>query len=158
MSKENTIAFKYVGINVRTTKNAVFIDKAGFTNFLLPITITTQRKQNECKPLDEKEMRDFRSVSDQISLLAGISWPDLSFENCILSTLQTKATVKDLIRANKVLSSAKNHKYKIKFSKLNQANLSLAVFHDTSFRNLLHGYVKGVSKCFLMTVLEIVTH
>ena len=103
-------------------------------------------------------MRDFRSVIDQISLLAGISWPDLSFENCILSTLQTKATVKDLIRANKVLSSPKNHKYKIKFSKLNQANLSLAVFHDASFRNLLHGYVKGVSKCFLMTVLEIVTH
>ena len=45
----------------------------------------------------------------------------------------------DLIRANKILSSAKNHEYEITFSKLNQANLSLAVFHNASFGNLLGG-------------------
>ena len=69
----------------------------------MPITITTQRKQNKGKPLDEKEMQDFRSVIGQVRWLAGISWPDLSFENCILSKSQTKATVNDLIRANKIL-------------------------------------------------------
>ena len=107
ISKENTTTFKYIVINVRTTKNTVFIDQKGYTNSLLPITITTQRKQNKGKPLDEKEIQDFRTVIGQISWLAGISRPDLSFENCTLSTSQTKATVNDLIRGNKISSSAK---------------------------------------------------
>ena len=52
-------------------------------------------------------MKDFRIVTGLVSWLAGISRPDLSFENCIVSMMQTKATVNDLNRANKVLSSAK---------------------------------------------------
>ena len=90
-------------------------------------------------------MKDFRIVTGLVSWLAGISRPDLSFENCIVSMMQTKATVNDLNRANKVLSSAKNHEYEITFSKLNQANLFLAVFHDTSFGNFWMEVVKKVS-------------
>ena len=33
ISKENTAAFKYIGINFRTTKNTVFIDQKGYTQF-----------------------------------------------------------------------------------------------------------------------------
>ena len=142
ISKENTTAFKYIGINVRTSKNAVFIDQKGYTNSLLPITITTQRKQNKGKPLNEKEMQDFRSVIGQTSWLAGISRPDLSLENCILSTLQTKATVNGFIRANKGLNSPKNNESEIKFSKLSQTNLSLSVFH-VSFGNLFDAGSQG---------------
>ena len=32
IAKEDTIAFKYIGTNVRTTKNAVFIDQNGYAN------------------------------------------------------------------------------------------------------------------------------
>ena len=49
ISKENTTALKYIGINVRTTKNAVFVDQKGYSDSLLPITITTQYKQNKGK-------------------------------------------------------------------------------------------------------------
>ena len=52
ISKENTKAFEYISINVRATKRAVFIDQKGCTNFLLPITITSQHKQSKGKPLD----------------------------------------------------------------------------------------------------------
>ena len=119
----------------------------------MPITINTQHKQNKGKASDEKKkkkkMQDLKSVTGQISWLAGISRPYLSFENCILSTSQTKATVNDLIRANKILSSAKNHEYEITFSKLNQANLPLAVFDDASFRNLLDRSSEGGFIVFL---------
>ena len=67
-----------------------------------------------------------------------------------MSISQTKATVNDLIRANKILSSAKNHEYEIRFSKLNQANLPLAVFDDTSFRNLLGRGSEGGFIVFLV--------
>ena len=56
-----------MSINVRATKDAVSIDQKGYTNSLLPITITSQHKQKKSKPLDEKEMQDFRSIIVQIS-------------------------------------------------------------------------------------------
>ena len=87
----------------------LLIRKATQTPYYQPIT--NHRKQKIGKALDQKEMQDFKSVIGQISWLARISQPDLTFENCILSTSQTKATVNDLVRANKVLRSAKNHEY-----------------------------------------------
>ena len=45
MPKENTSSFRCVGINVRTTKNAVFVDQKGYTNFLLPIGHSSRIQQ-----------------------------------------------------------------------------------------------------------------
>ena len=143
ISKEHNTAFKYLGINVRITKDAAFIDQNSYTNSLLPIAVSSQLKQNKDESLNEKEMQDLRSIIGQINWLAGVSRPDLSFENCILSTSQSKATVNDLIRANKAINSAKRHEYEIKFSKLDQTSISLAVFHDASFGNLLDGGSQG---------------
>ena len=50
-----------------------------------------------------------------------------------------ETTGDDLNRANKALTSAKKHAYGIIFLELDHSNLSLAVFHDASFRNLLDG-------------------
>ena len=150
ISKEHNTAFKYLGVNVRITKDAAFIDQNSYTNSLLPIAVSSQLKQNKDKSLNEKEMQDLRSIIGQINWLAGVSRPDLSFENCILSTSQSKATVNDLIRANKALNSAKRHEYEIKFSKLDQTSISLAVFHDASFGNLLDGGSQGGFIVFLV--------
>ena len=42
MPKENTASFKCVGINVITTKNAVFVDQKGYTYSLLPMGHSSQ--------------------------------------------------------------------------------------------------------------------
>ena len=60
----------------------------------IPITISAQHTQNKNKLLNKKEMQALRSVIGQISWLAGISLPDLSFEKCVLSTSQTRTTEK----------------------------------------------------------------
>ena len=58
--------------------------------------------------LSKNDIQDLRSTIGQISWLVSIPEPNLSFENCVMSTSQTKATWHDLIRANKPLNSAKN--------------------------------------------------
>ena len=63
---------------------------------------------------------------------------------CILSISETKATVNDLIRANTILNSAKKSWIWNTFCRLNQANLSLAVFLDASLRYLLDGGSQGL--------------
>ena len=55
ISKENTSAFKYISINVRTTKNTVLLIRKVTRKSLLLITITTQHKLNKGKLLDEKK-------------------------------------------------------------------------------------------------------
>ena len=45
MPKENTASFKCIGINVRTTKNAVFVDQKGYINSLLPMGHSSQIQQ-----------------------------------------------------------------------------------------------------------------
>ena len=150
ISKENNTAFKYIGINVKITRDAIYINQRNYTNSLLPINISQERKKNKDTSLNKKEMHDLRSIIGQINCLSGISRPDLSFENCIMSTSQTKATGHDLIRANKVLTAAKNHEYEIKFSKLDQTSLSMAVFNDASFGNLIDGGSQGGFIVFLV--------
>ena len=45
MPKENTASFKCIGINVRTTKNAVFVDQKGYINSLLPMGHSSRIQQ-----------------------------------------------------------------------------------------------------------------
>ena len=52
------------------------------------------------------------------------------------------------------MTSAKRHEYGIIFLELDRSNLSLAVFHDASFRNLLDGRSKGCFVVFLVDIHE----
>ena len=45
MPKENTPSFKCIGINVRTTKNAVFVDQKVYKNSLLPMGYSSRIQQ-----------------------------------------------------------------------------------------------------------------
>ena len=78
-----------------------------------------------------------------MSCLTGISCPDLFFKNWMMNTWQAKATITELIKANKVLTSSKNHQYKKTFSILAYTSLTLTVFQDASFRNMSDGRGQG---------------
>ena len=60
------------------------------------------------EPLNENELKPFRSVTGQLGWAARQTRPDIAFDCYELSSSVKHATIEDLLRANKVLSGAKS--------------------------------------------------
>ena len=94
--------------------------------------------------LTTKELQQYRTLIGQIGWLAGQTRPDLAFDVGNLSGCVKNATVKDVLRANKVLRKAKTENVKLKYSdKNNLKDVKFISYNDASFANLADGGSQG---------------
>ena len=102
------------------------------------------------EPLNENELKQFRSIIGQLRWAAGQTRPDIAFDCCELSSSVKHATIKDLLRANKVLSRAKSEPVVLTFKDMGDlATAKFVCFNDSSFGNLCDGGSQGGYVIFL---------
>ena len=77
--------------------------------------------------VDEKEM--IRTAVGQLTWLAGISRPEISFHVCVAACVSSSATVTDALHLNKVIKRIQSSASFITFPSLDFESISVRVLH-----------------------------
>ena len=127
------VPFKYVGIDINTDRVSLTINQQSYIDRIEETSITNRKHKS--KPFNEFEQSQFRAICGQLNWVASQLRPDLSFEVCRLSTSLNKATIDDLLHANKTVRKCKQRSVCLKFPQL-QKPFHLVAFCDASYANL----------------------
>ena len=108
------------------------------------IEIDKDRKACKNETLTSEELEQFRTLVGQLGWIAGQTRPDLSLETCFLSSRGAKASVEDLLKANKLLDKAKREAVTLNFGLSCQPEeFRIIAYNDASFGNLPDGGSQG---------------
>ena len=143
ISEENSEAFRYVGIEVFQDDQGVHIGQRKYTEELQEIKIDLSNKESNDRLITEDERKSLRSVVGQLNWLATQTRPDLSFSVSELGSNFKEATVKHLVKANKLVKRAKINACSLFFLKLDLTNLKVRCYADASFGKLRDGGSQG---------------
>ena len=131
IGKENSIAFTYLGLNLKQKVKEIQIDQVSYLQSIQPVFIS---KSRSC-----------RKQVGQLNWLGTQTRPDILFECCTLMSSIKDAKVSDQLRANKLLSRMKSDQVSIKlFDIVNTDKMKLIAYHDASYANLQDGNLKVV--------------
>ena len=136
VGSEHSSAFKYLGIKLEQNSNhTITLDQKVYIESLKLVEVSEDRLNNPSDLLTQDERKQLRSSMGQVNWAHSISRPDIGFSAGQIS-ISTKATVKDITEANKLIEHLKNTQTSILFPKLNLKNCYVKVFSDASYANL----------------------
>ena len=133
ISSECRSAFKYLGIDVTQTKEGIYLTQIQYLNELQEIKIDSTRRNHHNLPLTEVEISELRSVIGKLNWMATETRPDLSFSVSQLSSCIKRATINDLVKANKIVRKCKQYDVHLFYPKLNLDDLKVRCYSDASF-------------------------
>ena len=143
-------SFKYIGLNIETHDEGIFVDQNQYASSLRQITVSRERAMQKHSELSEKEKTSYRAAIGQLNWIATHSRPDVAFDVCELSSLAKQAKINDLLRLNKVIQRVIHDQHTIAFPKIQALDrCSLECFCDASFGNLSDGGSQGAYVVFL---------
>ena len=145
IGSEDSTPMKYLGNNIDQDEGAIYFSQEEYIKDVNPADLELNNDKN--RTLTDGEQRNYRAICGQLNWIASQSRPDLAFDVCQLSTKLNKATVRELIHANKVLRKAKE-KVVLKFMRL-KAPVHLLTYCDASYGNLPDGSSQGGYIIFL---------
>ena len=126
--------FKYTGINFRQWDDySIEYDQISYIEKISPISIDKGRKLQPNAPVTPEERSSLRSLVGALQYAAVHSRPDLSAKVGELQSAVCKATVEELITANKVLHEAKSNKVSLMVLPINPKAVTYCAFSDASF-------------------------
>ena len=144
VGKEDSITFQYCGIDLAEQDGCILLSQDQYADRLNAIDIGSDRALEKDADLTEVERTTLRSKVGQLMWLAHQSRPDILFDVTTIAVGIKRATVKDLLSANKVVNKARSSKLSITFQHLGPDNdLSLMVFTDAALGNLPEGGSQG---------------
>ena len=152
ISKEDSIAFKYIGIDLRQSSDkSICINQASYVQSINPIVVDQSRRLNKKDSLTKTEIRQLRGAIGQMNWLSGISRPEISYDVCEASTNLKNANVDSLLKMNKIIRNVKNDSSYIKVPRFSDLkDLQLCVYADASFANLPEGKSQGGHIIFIV--------
>ena len=143
--------FKYLGLNVRSSSNAIIVDQNEYAAALKSIPISQLRAGNKCMELTGKEKEEYRALIGQLSWLSTQTRPDIAFETCELHVSLKSATINDLTRLNKLVNRVKSSPLDIGFPKLGSLEAChIEAYCDASYANVQNGKSQGGFIIFVM--------
>ena len=150
VGKEENVAFNYTGLEIKHCgEEGITLQQQKYAQSLEVIDISKSRTLQKDASLDQRESDQLRSKIGQLLWLGRQSRPDIMYDTCMLASNFSKASVKDLLDANKVISRVKESKLVLKFQQLAEP-LQLVIFADASFANLPDGGTQGGHLILLM--------
>ena len=130
-------SFKYIGLNIETFDEGVYVDQCQYASSLKPMCLSRKRSMEKGSDLVEAEKSEYRALIGQLNWIATHSRPDVSFDVCELSTKIKNAKVEDVLRLNKVIERVTHDHMKVFFPRLQSLDAChLECFSDASFGNL----------------------
>ena len=148
VGKEETEAFKYLGIELEHKKGQIRMNQQKYIDGISFIDISKSRAPMKEAPLNDDERHILRSKIGQILWVAKQSRPDVIFDVCSLAGSLKDAKVEHLILANKIIRKIKSEKVQLKFQNLGTEPVFM-VYSDASFGNLSDGATQGGHMIFL---------
>ena len=142
----NSTPMKYLGMKIHQDKMKIVIDQKDYIDNTDEIVLSSSKDKD--RVLTNDEQHNYRAICGQLNWIASQSRPDASFDVCQLSTKLNKATVRDLLCANKAMKKIKSNDIKLRFNKLSSP-LHLVAYCDASYANLPNGASQGGMILFL---------
>ena len=137
IGSSGSAAFNYIGLNIDSHEDCIYVDQGQYINSLEPIKISRGRSRQKDSLLLDNEKTAFRSLVGQLNWITTNTRQDIAYEVCDLSTSYKTATVGDLLRMNKVIRLVKGEVMRLKFPRVhNLERCTIEVFSDASFGNL----------------------
>ena len=96
-------SFKYVGLNIISTREGITVDQLQYASSLQPITISRARAADKTSELSQSERDECRGVAGQLHWLTANTRPDLAYDTCEHSGSLKNATIEDLLKLNKLV-------------------------------------------------------
>ena len=144
VGSEQSEAFKYVGILMKQEEDrSIRISQGSYVESMKTIDISEERMNQKDEKLSPEERTKLRSVMGQINWVSNITRPDIGFSAGQISMSGSKATVSDMIAANKLVRNIKETQSSILFPKMNLKKAYLKVYTDASYANLVGGASQG---------------
>ena len=146
---ESELCFEYVGLHLSGSGSQILFDQ--LANVASIAKIELQENNNDPnRLLTADERTKFRALVGQLNWVSGQSRPDISFDVCEASTALKSPTVKDILRANKIVNKLKGCDVRLLFHVVgNLSECVLHVFADASYGNLPGGGSQGGYIVFL---------
>ena len=143
VSKQSEAMFKYIGIDLKQKEGCMTLSQRSYTQSVKEIKLPKIDASMKQQEVGSELRRAFRGVVGQISWVAGMSRPDAAFNACSLSTVQSKATYRDLFEANKAVRDLKSNDLDIIIPRMDLSTLNISVYSDASYGNLKDGGSQG---------------
>ena len=135
-SKDDT-DFVYVGWHMKQSKHSITVSQDNYIKKVENPDMAAYNKRNGEETLKDDEQSHFRKLVGNINWLAMNTRPDLCFDAMEMACNFGKARVKDIKRAGRILSKAKNRGMELRFNNLGDAKETvLMVCADGSYGKL----------------------
>ena len=144
-------SFRYIGVNITQDGDIIGLHQNDYIDSLGEIYLSRERASHRMSQLGKQELEEFRALVGQLNWLSTQTRPDVAYDVCELSTVVSKATVDDVIRANKVVKKVKQRNVTLQFKALDCSDgYTLECYSDASFGNLPGGGSQGGFVIFLV--------
>ena len=140
ISKENSEAFKYLGLEIYHDQNGIHVTQDTYSKDLIEIPVSPREKE---RSLNEPEVKQLREAIGQLSWLATQTRPELCFPVSQLSSNIKSATTNDIKKANKLIRTCKATDVHLFFPKLNLESIKVKGYTDASYGKLNDGGSQG---------------
>ena len=151
ISKSECRCFRFIGLNVIQTANAVQVDQNAYAKDLQPVILRPERALKKDAPLNEEEKKSLRSINGQLQWLSTHTRPDIAFDVCVSSNCGKSPTVENILHANKIVKKVQKDDVHICFPALGDPNQwKLIVYGDASHANLPSGALQGAYIIFIV--------
>lgn len=143
ISSECRSAFKYVGLEINQTKEGIYLSQKQYASEIEEVKIDNHRKKNLNLPLTDEETSELRAITGKLNWLATETRPDLAFTVSQLGSSRATATVKTLIKANKIVRRVKQHDTYMFFPKMDVDKMKVRCYADASHNKFEDGGSQG---------------
>ena len=135
-SKDDT-DFVYVGWHMKQSKHSITVSQDNYIKKVENPDMGANNRRDGEEMLKDEEQSHFRKLVGNINWLAMNTRPDLCFDAMEMACNFGKARVKDIKRAGRILSKAKNRGMELRFNNLGDAKETvLMVCADGSYGKL----------------------
>ena len=139
ISREETTAFKYLGVNIRNHNQYITLDQKEYVSSMQTELLPDDRLKPKSRLAEDCEKQVFKQGVGQLGWLTNMSRPEGAYMYCILSTIQSKPTMQDFILYKKAIRDLKSTDTNIRINKMNLDECVVSAFSDASFASLGNG-------------------
>eukprot|EP00435_Cladocopium_sp_Y103_P018919 s1103_g4.t1 len=145
-------SFVFTGIRFRQWDDgSVEYDQIEYIDKISPIEIPKYRRAGSDSPLTPGEVTQLRSLIGALQYAAVHTRPDIAAKVGEIQSRVTKATVSDLVFANKVLHEAKSHPVTLMTLPITPDQVTFCAFSDASFLSGKEKYAHQGGLIFVTT-------
>ena len=129
-------AFKVLGWDIVHEADGISVSQGTYIGNNLDYLLIEQGDRSAATELSDDEKTMIRAWVGKLRWVSDQTRPDISFDELLMSILQSRATYNEVKYLNKMVKKVKDLPYSIKYPKLDGDIWFLTVFADASLKNL----------------------